>query len=79
MKWKQWVVEAARKTVWATVILSWLRHRWWGADRLLFLRLYKSLVRARIEYGSFLSHGASHSQKAQIEKIQLKTLKRALD
>jgi hypothetical protein len=35
-------------------------------------------VRARIEYGRLLSHGLSNSQKVLIEKIQLKTFKRAL-
>jgi hypothetical protein len=35
-------------------------------------------VRARIEYGSFLIHILSHSQKVLIEKIQFKALKMAL-
>jgi hypothetical protein len=35
-------------------------------------------VRARIEYGGFLIHGLSNSQKALLEIIQLKSLKSAL-
>jgi hypothetical protein len=66
LNWKQWVAETARKTAGATGILSCLRHTWWGADPLLLLRLYKSLVTARIEYGSFLIHGLSNSKKVLI-------------
>jgi hypothetical protein len=66
LKWKQWVAETARKTAGATGILGWLRHTCWRADPLLLLRLYKSLVRARIEYGSFLIHGLSNSKKVLI-------------
>jgi hypothetical protein len=79
LKWKQWVAETTRKTSGATDILNWLRHTRWAVDPLLLLLcLYKSLVRARTEYGSFLIHGLSNSQKVIIEKIQLKALKRAL-
>jgi hypothetical protein len=78
LKWKQWVAAAARRTSGAIGILSWLRHTWWGAEPLLLLRLYKSLVRARIEYGDFLIHVLSNSQKTLPEKIQLKVLKSAL-
>jgi hypothetical protein len=77
LKWKQWVTEAARKTAGAIGILIWLRPMV-GSGPLILLRLYKSLVRARIEYGSFLIHGLSNSQKALIEKIQLKANKIAL-
>jgi hypothetical protein len=63
MKWKQWVAEAARRTAGAVGILSWLRHTWWGANPLLLLRLYKSLVRGRIEYGSFPNTQKSYSRK----------------
>jgi hypothetical protein len=79
LKWKQWVAETARKTAGAIDILSWLRHTWWGADPLLLLRLYKSLIRARTEYGRFLIHGLSDSQNVPIEKIQLKALRRLWD
>jgi hypothetical protein len=44
LKWNQWVAETVRKTAGVNDILGWLRHA------LLLLRLYKSLVRARIEY-----------------------------
>jgi hypothetical protein len=72
------VAEVARKMAGGIDILSWLRHTWWGADPLLLLRLYKSLLRARIEYGSFLIHSLSNSQKVLIEKIQFKALTMAL-
>jgi hypothetical protein len=78
MKWKQWVAETTRKTAGAIDILSWLRHTWWGADPLILLHLYKSLVRTRTEYGNFLIHGLPNSQKVLIEKIQLKALERVL-
>jgi hypothetical protein len=35
-------------------------------------------MNATIEYGSFLIHGLSNSQKVLIQKIQLKALKRTL-
>jgi hypothetical protein len=72
------VAETARRTAGAVDILNWLRHTRRGADLLLLLRLYKSLVRARTEYGSFLIHGLSNFQKVLIEKIQLKALERVL-
>jgi hypothetical protein len=78
LKWKQWVTEAARRTAEAIGILSWLTHTWWGADYLLLLSPYKSLIRPGIEYGSFLIHGLANSQKVPIENIQLKVLKTTL-
>jgi hypothetical protein len=78
LKWIQWVAETARKMAGIIGVLSWLRHTWRVADPLLPFHLYKSLVRARTEYGSFLIHGLSNSQKVLIEKIHLKVLKKAL-
>jgi hypothetical protein len=49
-----------------------------GSGPLLLLHLYKSLMKARTDYGSFLIHGLCNSQTVLIEKIQLKALKRAL-
>jgi hypothetical protein len=60
----------------AVDIPSWLRHTWCGADPLLIL--YKTLMRARIECGSFLIHVLYNSQKVLIKKTQLKALKKAL-
>jgi hypothetical protein len=63
------VAETARKTAGAIGIQIWLRQMWWGADPPLLLHLYKSLVRAKTEYGSFLIHGLSNSQKVLSRKF----------
>jgi hypothetical protein len=72
------VAEAMRKMAGAIDIPSWLRHTRCRADLHLLLRHYRSLVRARIEYGSFLIHGLYNSQNVLIKNIHLKALKRVL-
>ncbi|KAM7289686.1 reverse transcriptase domain-containing protein [Ixodes scapularis] len=42
-------------------ILKVLSHRSWGSDRLCLLRIYRSLVRSRLDYGCFVYGSARQS------------------
>lgn len=56
-------------------ILSCVRGTWWGADPKTLLTLFKSLVRSKIEYGSFLISPCKPYLFYELEKIQLKCLR----
>jgi hypothetical protein len=71
------MAEAMQKTAGAVDIPSWLRHTWCRTVPLL-LCPYRSLVRARNGYGSFLIQGLYKPQKVLIKKTQLKALKRTV-
>jgi len=56
-------------------ILSCLRHTWWGADPRLLRIICIALVRSRLDYGSFILHGITKTQKIKLDRIQFKALK----
>lgn len=65
LKWDQQVEAIVKRCQNPLKILSCLGHTWWGASPALLTRLYKALVRSRIEYGAFLLHACT---KAQLTK-----------
>lgn len=50
-------------------ILKILSHKRWGADRLCMLRLYRSLVRSKLDYGSIVYGSARHSTLKTLDPI----------
>lgn len=76
-KWNIQVETIKKKCIGPLSILNYLRSTWKGADPCLLLRLYKALVRSRIEYGAFLFTLTTTQQKT-LDKIQFRALRLAM-
>ena len=50
-------------------ILKVLSHQSWGSDRLCLLRIYRSVVRSRLDYGSFVYGSAKASVLKMLDPI----------
>ena len=50
----------------------------WGADRKVLLRLYRSLVRSKLDYGSLVYGSARHSYLLKLETVQNQALRLCL-
>lgn len=59
-------------------VLKVLRGTWWGADPHLLLRIYDSLLRSPIDYGSQASNFKSHKNFSRLEKIRNQALRLAV-
>ena len=59
-------------------ILRVVGHTDWGADRTVLLRLYRSLVRSKLDYGSIVCGSASKSLLNQLDPIHHQGLRIAL-
>lgn len=59
-------------------ILSYLRTSWSDTDPSVMLRLYKALIRSRIEYGGFLLHPLSTKNLKKITVIQNRAIRLAM-
>lgn len=57
-------------------IINCLRHTW-GADPILLMNLYRSLIRFRIDYGIFLLHGLKKSQSLLLDRLQWRAIRLA--
>lgn len=55
--------------------LKCLGHKWWGSDPSLLLRLYRSLIRSKLEYGGFLFHDISLALKSKLDKILMRAIR----
>lgn len=51
-------------------LIRFLRSTWWGSDPNLLLKLYRSLIRSRIEYGAFIWSGVPQYLWKKIQNIQ---------
>ena len=54
LKWNEQVNKILASCIKPLSTIKFLRSTWWGFDPKLLLMIYKSLVRSRIEYGSFI-------------------------
>lgn len=59
-------------------IINCLRSTWWGADTLVLINLFKSLIQSRIDYGCFILNDLKKSQSEKIEQIIFKALRSAM-
>ncbi|XP_044591447.1 uncharacterized protein LOC123269675 [Cotesia glomerata] len=58
--------------------ISCLRRTWWGADPTILLRIYRALIRSRIEYGGLFFHNLTKSEQLKLDRIQYKSLREIL-
>ena len=59
-------------------ILRVVGHTDWGADRIVLLRLYRSLVRSKLDYGCIVYGSARRSIMKQLDPIHHQGLRNAL-
>ena len=59
-------------------ILKVLSHTTWGADRTTLLKLYRSLIRSKLDYGSIVYGSARKSYLAMLDPIHHQGLRLAL-
>ncbi|XP_034938092.1 uncharacterized protein [Chelonus insularis] len=58
-------------------IISCLRGTWWGADPVVLMRLYRALIRARIEYTAFLMCNVPDKYMEKLNRVQYKAIRLA--
>jgi hypothetical protein len=51
-------------------IVNCVENTWWEADPIILMRIYKALIRSRIEYGAFFVNNLEKKQALKLEKIQ---------
>lgn len=59
-------------------LMKTLGHHYWGSDTDMLLRIYKSLIRSKLDYGSISYSTASKSQLRRLDAIQSSALRTAL-
>ena len=59
-------------------LLKVLSHNSWGADRTTFLKLYRSLVRSKLDYGCIIYGSARKSYLQMLDPIHNQGLRLAL-
>lgn len=69
------VKKLIQKTSTSINILRCLHGYTWGADRDLLLKIYRSLIRSKLEYAGLIYTDISKSNKKKLDSIQYKALK----
>lgn len=78
LSWEPQIQSIGKRCLTPTKIINCLRHTWWGANPILLINLYKTLVRSRLDYGIFLFQDLKKSQALFLDRIQWKALRLAL-
>jgi len=78
LSWESHILSTEKRCFNGLRTLSCLGRTWWGADTCLLLRLYRALIRSRLEYGGFLFHNLSRKLSTKLDKIQMKALRIAM-
>ena len=69
LKWIEHIKYLRTSCTKAVSILKVLSHNNWGADRVSLLRLYKALIRSKLDYGCQLYGSASKQELGKLEPI----------
>ena len=69
LRWAEHIKYLKQKTIKRMNLLKTLSHLDWGADRKTLLRLYDSLIRSKIDYGSHIYATASEHLLLQIRSV----------
>lgn len=59
-------------------LLHAIAHNHWGSDRTMLLRIYKSLIRSKLDYAAPFYQSAAPSQKKKLDVLQNECLRLAL-
>jgi len=75
LTWAPHITDLRHKTINSLKILKTVSNRDWGADRAVLLRLYKALIRSKLEYGSIVYGSARTSLLESIEVVHRQALR----
>jgi ribonuclease HI len=78
LTWKYHINQLKTKVLTKMNILSSVSHQHWGADRVLLLRLYKSLVRSVLDYGCIFYDSSCKSNLKTLDPVQNSCLRIAI-
>ena len=70
LKWTQHIKNLKRKSLMKTNLLFSVSRFNWGADRTVLTRLYKMLIRSRLDYGTIFYSSASKKSLKSLDSIQ---------
>lgn len=69
LRWTDHITMLKTKTTKALNILKCLSNTKWGGDRTTLLRLYRSIIRSKIDYGCFVYWTASKNQLQRLDPV----------
>ena len=75
LSWSKHIEEVQTKVAKGVNIMYSVSHRNWGVDREMLTRLYKAIVRARMDYGCCLYDTAANKYLAKLDIIQNQCLR----
>jgi hypothetical protein len=78
LDWEDEINAIVRKCEKPIKIVKCVKYPWWAADPVILVRLYKALIRSRVEYGAFLFHKVKNKQVQKLEKIHYRAIRGAL-
>ncbi|XP_043267665.1 uncharacterized protein [Venturia canescens] len=78
LKWKKHIDKVVQSCHNSLKIMNCLRHTWWGADPIILMNLYKTLIRSRIEYATFIVEPSDQNLLSKLDRIQFKAIRSAL-
>ena len=70
LTFKKHVDELKERCMKAMSILKVVSHQKWGADRATKLRLWRALIRSKLDYGSIVYGGACESDLRRLNVVQ---------
>ena len=69
LRWKEHINSLKTKAIKSLDIIKCLSKTNWGSDRLSLLRLYRSIIRSKLDYGSFIYWTASSHVLKKLDPI----------
>jgi hypothetical protein len=78
LNWKEHVGELRKKCLQTLNILKVLSNTTWDADRQSLLRIYRALVRSKLDYASFIYSSASDATLRRLDTVHHSGLRIAL-
>lgn len=75
INWNEHIADIAEKSYRKTNLIRSLSGYKWGANKETLLRLYRTLIRSRMEYGIEVFHTATKFALTKLESIQYKCLR----
>ena len=78
LKWNAQILSCEKKCANSIKTMKCLGKKKWGSDPNVLLRIYRALIRSRIEYGGLLFHNISLELSAKMDKLQMRALRIAM-
>ena len=69
LTWKNHIKSLKMETMKRLDLLKCLSHTNWGSDRVTMLRLYRSIIRSKLDYGSFIYSSATESTLRLLDPV----------